>query len=315
MPHQVMLSDRPTPKIIDMIETACEWAVWASEGTTDEALLSVEGFYTYGHMPVNGDLMDRMPKLRVISNFGVGVDHINLSDAAERNIPVGNTPDILNGATADMTLALLLAAARNVLVGDRYARSAEFEVYDPNILHGQEVHSSTIGIIGMGKIGREVAKRASAFNMRILYHNRNRDSVTENALGAEYRPLDALLQESDFVTLNCPLTAETRNLISTRELGIMKETSILVNVARGGVVDHEALLTALQTHQIGGAAVDVTEPEPLPRDHPLVQRDNLIIAPHLGSATRQTREKMAKLSVDNLLAGLSGKQLISEVSF
>ena len=166
----------------------------------------------------------------------------------------------------------------------------------------------------MGKIGRVVAKRAAAFDMTILYHNRRPNPEAEAELGAEYHSLDDLLQESDFVTLNCPLTEETRNLIGARELGLMKETAILVNVARGGVINHDALVVALKEGQIASAAVDVTEPEPLPRNHPLLALENVIIAPHLGSATRQTREKMAQMSVDNLIAGLAGKPLPAQVS-
>jgi glyoxylate reductase len=309
-----MMSDTPADRIIQMIGDSCDLSIWSDSGPSDEALAPIEGFYTYGHMQVDGLLMDRMPKLKVISNFGVGVDHINLRDAADRGLPVGNTPEILNGATADMTITLLLAAARNLIIGDQYAKSKAFTAYDPNILHGQEAHGSTIGIVGMGKIGREVARRATAFDMRILYHNRNPNPQAEADLGAEYKSLDDLLRESDFVTLNCPLTDETRNLIGEREFDLMKETAILVNVARGGVVDHTALVEALRARRIACAAVDVTEPEPLPRDHPLLELDNIIIAPHLGSATRQTREKMAQLSVDNLLAGLAGKPLPSQIT-
>ena len=312
MAYRVMMSDIPADNIVSMIGDQCEMTIWPKNGQP-ESLENVEGFYTYGHMTVDGALMDRMPKLKVISNFGVGVDHIDLRAADARGIPVGNTPDILSGATADMTIALLLAAARNLILGDHYARSPEFQSYDLNILHGQEAHSSTIGIIGMGKIGREVARRAAAFDMKILYHNRNRNSEAEAALGAEYASLDTLLTQSDFVTLNCPLTDETRHLIGARELDLMKPTAILVNVARGGVVDHDALVNALTDNRIAVAALDVTEPEPLPRDHPLLTMKNVIIVPHLGSATRQTREKMAQRSADNLLAGLAGRPLLSQI--
>ncbi|MEE2752747.1 MAG: D-glycerate dehydrogenase [Candidatus Latescibacterota bacterium] len=314
MAYLVMMSDTPADNILRMIGNQCDLTIWPKSGPSDAELESIEGFYTYGHMHVGGELMDRMPGLKVISNFGVGVDHIDLHAASQRRIPVGNTPDILNGATADMTITLLLAATRNLLIGDRYARSAEFTAYDPNILHGQEAHGSTIGIIGMGKIGQEVARRAGAFDMRILYHNRNRNLRAEDVLGAHYATLDDLLTTSDFVTLNCPLTEETRNLIGFRELKLMKRSAILVNVARGGVIDHNALVEALRTNEIAVAALDVTEPEPLPRDHPLLGLDNVIIAPHLGSATRQTREKMSQMSVDNLLAGLADKPLLSQIT-
>src|SRR5690606_20420252 len=262
--------------------------------------------FVYGHPKIGGALMDRMPKLRVISNFGVGVDHINLEDAAARGIAVGNTPRLVDGATADMTFALLMAAARNLIIGDRYARSPEFTFYDPNILHGYEVHGATLGIIGMGNIGKEVARRASGFDMRVLYHNRRRDPAAEQALGVTYATLDDLLAQSDYVTLNVPMTPETRHLIGRAQLQAMKPTAFLINVARWGVVDHAALVEAWREGWIAGAALDVTEPEPLPRDQPLLTLDNVVIAPHLGSATRQTRYNMARRAVDNLLAGLAG---------
>jgi glyoxylate reductase len=277
-------------------------------------LAETEGFFVYGHPKIAGPLMDRMPYLRVISNFGVGVDHIHLADAKMRGIVVGNTPRLVDGATADLTFALLMAAARNLITGDRYARSAEFTVYDPNLLHGQEVHGATIGIVGMGNIGQQVARRARGFDMTVLYHNRNRDEAAEAELGATYLPLDDLLQQADFVTLNVPLTAETRHLIGRDQLRRMRPTAFLINVARGGVVDHDALVEALQNGWLAGAALDVTDPEPLPRDHPLLHMDNVVIAPHLGSATRQTRYNMARRTVDNLLAGLEGRPLPNRIA-
>src|SRR5690606_32779574 len=233
-------------------------------------LTETEGFFVYGHPKIAGPLMDRMPNLRVISNFGVGVDHINLADAKARGIAVGNTPGLVDGATADMTFALLMAAARNRIIGDRYARSPEFTVYDPNLLHGYEIHGATIGIVGMGNIGRQVARRARGFDMTILYHNRNRNEAAEAELDATYLSLPELLQQADYVTLNVPLTDETRHLIGREELRQMRPTAFLINVARGGVVDHDALVEAIQEGWIAGAALDVTDPEPLPRDHPLL---------------------------------------------
>ena len=230
-------------------------------------------------MTVDGDFMDRMPNLKVISNFGVGVDHIDLLAAKQRGIPVGNTPNMLDGATADMTFAMLMAAARNIVIGDHFARSAAFTHYDPRILIGHEIHSTTLGIIGMGNIGRQVARRSRGFDMNVLYHNRKPDPKAEIELGATYVSLNDLLEQSDFVTLNVPLTEETRNMIGRDQLRRMKKTAILVNLARGGVIDHDALVEALENNWIAVAALDVTEPEPLPRDHPLLSMDNVIIVP------------------------------------
>jgi glyoxylate reductase len=273
----------------------------------------VTGLYTYGHPLVDKALLDRLPALRVISNYGVGVDHIRVGQAAARGIPVGNTPGILDGATADMGFALLLAAARCLIVGDRYARSPEFTRYDPGYMLGREVHGQTLGIVGLGRIGRQVAQRARGFDMPLLYHNRHRNEAAEASLGTRYVPLEELLSASDFVMLTCPLTDSTRGLIGREALARMKPTAILVNIARGPVVDATALTEALAERRIYAAALDVTDPEPLPRDHPLLALDNLVIAPHLGSATHETRQKMAEISVDNLLRGLAGQPLVHEV--
>jgi glyoxylate reductase len=295
-----------------MLGAEYELRPWTSD-STDPTLKLIDGLFTYGHPRVDDTLLERLPRLKVISNFGVGVDHIDLAAARRRGIPVGNTPHILDGATADMTFALLLAAARNLVIGERYARSAAFTHYDPSILLGAEVHGATIGIVGMGNIGRQVARRALGFDMTVLYHNRRRNEQAEAELGATYATLPELLRRSDFVTLNVPLSAETRGIIGREQLRMMKPTAILVNAARGGVIDHDALVDALREGWIAGAALDVTEPEPLPRDHPLLHMDSAIVAPHLGSATRQTRRAMAQLTVDNLKAGLAGQPLPSPI--
>ena len=224
-----------------------------------------------------------------------------------RGIPVGNTPGILNGATADMGMALMLASARLVVRGDRYARSAQFTHYEPARMLGREVHGTTLGIIGMGAIGTEVARRARAFEMTVLYHNRHRRAEAESETGAEYRSLDALLAESDYVIVCCPLTEETHHLINAGALMKMKATATLVNIARGAVVDTQALHEALTTGVIAAAALDVTDPEPLPREHPILALENLTIVPHLGSATVETRREMSRLSVENLFLGLDGR--------
>jgi glyoxylate reductase len=313
MPYQIITNTSLNETLMEMLAGLCDVHLWSPSGTDPAILQQAEGFFVYGHPKIGGAVMDTMPKLRVISNFGVGVDHINLEDARTRGIPVGNTPNLVDGVTADMTFALLMAAARNLIIGDRFARGPEFLKYDPNILHGYDVYGSTLGIVGMGNIGKQVARRARGFGMTVLYHNRKPDPSAEAELGATYTTLPDLLQRADFVTLNVPLTPETRGLIGRKELRIMKPSAVLVNVARGGVVDHDALLEALRGRWIYAAAVDVTEPEPLPRDHPLLQMENLVIAPHLGSATRQTRRRMAQRSVDNLLAGLRGEPLINRV--
>jgi glyoxylate reductase len=270
---------------------------------------TMAGVYTYGHPLVDGPMLDRMPGLKVISNYGVGVDHIRLDEAKARGIPVGNTPGVLEGATADLGFALLLAAARRVVEGDRYAHSPEFTRYDPGYMLGREVHGATLGIVGLGNIGTLVARRALAFDMPVLYRNRRRRPEMETSLGVRFSPLDELLAQSDYVMLCVPLTDETRGLIGPEQFARMKPTATLINIARGPVVQTEALHEALKIGKIAAAAVDVTDPEPLPRDHPLIGLPNLVITPHLGSATIETRRRMAELSVANLLAGLRGEPL------
>ncbi len=299
-----VLADLPlSPALDQMLKGRVELLPWDTTGE------HIDAIYTYGHPKVDGALLDRLGTVRVISNFGVGVDHIDLAAAAARGIPVGNTPGILDGATADMAFTLLLAAGRRLVEGDRYARGPDFLRYDPSYLLGREVHGSTLGIIGLGRIGEQVARRARAFDMTILYHNRNRRPTVEATHGAKYVSRDELLATADYVVLTVPLTTATRHLIGRAELARIKPTAILVNVARGGVVDTDALTEALTARKIYAAALDVTEPEPLPRDHPLLRLDNVTITPHLGSATEQTRRRMAEVSLENLFAGLAGQPL------
>ena len=303
MPLPRVLADLPvSPVVIELLGGHVELVPWNYAGP-------VEAIYTYGHPAVDGAMLGRLAPLKVVSNFGVGVDHIDVKAATARGIPVGNTPGILDGATADLAFALILAAGRRVVEGDRYARGPNFLHYDPSYMLGREVHSSTLGIFGMGRIGRQVAMRARGFGMTVLYHNRNRNDEAEITLGARYATKDEVLAQADYVVLTVPLTTETRGLIGAAELAKMKPTATLVNVARGAVVDKGALAEALAAKRIFAAALDVTDPEPLPRDHPLLALPNVIITPHLGSATEETRRRMAELSVQNLFAGLAGKPL------
>ena len=310
----VMAEVEPYRAIVPMIAERCRVVRWHSDDDAWRAELPrIDGIYTYAHVTVSAELMDDTPRLKVISNFGVGCDHIDLAAAEERGIPVGNTPHVLDGATADITFALLLAGARNIVKGDHFARGPDFLEYDPSFMLGQEVHHQTLGIIGLGNIGYQVARRAQGFDMTVLYHNRSRNRKAEADLGARYVALDELLAQSDFVALNMPLTDQTRGMIGARELGLMKESAVLVNAARGAVIDHDALLDTMRAGRLHCAAVDVTEPEPLPRDHPLLALDNVIVIPHLGSATEQTRQAMSALSVRNLLAGLEGRELPNRI--
>ncbi len=254
-------------------------------------------------------LMDAAPGLRVISQCAVGYDNIDLAAATARGIPVGNTPGVLTAATADFAFALLMAAARRLGEAIDFVRAGQWQTWGLTLLLGQEVHGATLGIVGLGRIGRALARRAQGFSMKVLYHDIMRQPQTEAELGVVYRPLDDLLRESDFVSLHTGLTDETHGLIGARAFSLMKPTAILINTSRGPVVDAEALYQALKEGQIAYAALDVTDPEPLPADHKLLTLPNLIVAPHIASATNTSRTRMAMMAVENLLAGLSGERL------
>jgi len=306
-----VLADLPvSPAVIELVAARVELIPWSAADRAGP----FDAIYTYGHPTVDAAMLDRLAGVKVISNFGVGVDHIDVAAATARGIPVGNTPGILDGATADLALALILAVGRRIVEGDKYARGPEFVKYDPTYLLGREVHHATLGIIGLGRIGEQVARRARAFDMTLLYHNRRRRPEVEERHGVRYVSREELLAKSDYVVLTCPLTDETRGLIGRRELATMKPTAALVNVARGAVVDKEALTEALLKGTIRMAALDVTDPEPLPRDHPFLKLDNVVITPHLGSATEETRRRMAEVSVENLMAGLEGRSLLHRVN-
>lgn len=274
----------------------------------------IEGLLTYGHPKVDEGLLKLLPRLKIISNHGVGVDHIDLRAARDRGIPVAHTPGAVDGATADLAITLMLTTARRIIACHEFAKTSDYrraDFSDQQILslRGRDVFGATLGIVGLGRIGKQIAKRARGFDMRILYYKRHRDALAENELGVEYSELGPLLRSCDFVIISVPLDASTYHMIGRAELKQMKSTAILVNVARGGVVDTEALIEAIQEGWIGGAGLDVTEPEPLPADHPLLSMANVMVLPHIGSFTEQTRRTMAELTSRQLLAGLNGSPI------
>jgi glyoxylate reductase len=258
---------------------------------------------------IDAGLMDAAPRLKVISQCAVGYDNIDVGAATARGIPVGNTPGVLTDATADFAFALLMAAARRIGEAIDYVRQGRWQTWGLTLLLGQSVYGATLGIVGLGRIGQALAHRACGFDMRVLYYDTARQPKVEAELGVEYRPLEDLLRESDFVSLHVGLTEETRGLMDRRKFSLMKPTAILVNTSRGPVVDPEALYDALHEGQIAYAALDVTDPEPLPADHQLLTLPNLIVAPHIASATVTSRNLMAARAVQNLMAGLRGERL------
>ena len=303
------------------VREACDATIWPDELPPPRAdlLRSIEGcdgVLTLLTDKVDDEFLDRAgPQLKVVSNFAVGFDNIDVEACTKRGIPVGNTPGVLTETTADLAWALLMAAARRVVEGDRYVRDGKWKTWGPMLLMGPDVHGATLGIVGFGRIGQAVARRARGFGMRILYHDPRRVSpAVEAEYGAEFRTLEGILPESDFLTLHVDLRPETRGLINAERLAWMKPTAILVNTSRGPVVDSLALADALKTGGIAAAALDVTDPEPMPVDHPLVGLDNCLIVPHIASASRATRGKMAAMAAANLLAGVRGQRLPTPVN-
>src|SRR5690554_6267815 len=263
-------------------------------------------------MAVDVALLDRLPNLRVVSNMAVGYDNVDLQACAARNIAVGHTPGVLTDATADLTMALLLAAARRIDESARDAREGRWQTWTPDCWLGVQLRGTTLGIIGLGKIGYAVAERARAFGMRIVYASRSEHGEAEE-LGAMRLSLDALLASSDFISVHVPLSADSLGMIDAVALAKVKRGAILINTARGPIVDQDALLAALQDGTLRAAALDVTTPEPLPPDHPLYSTPGCLIVPHIGSATETTRRRMAELACMNLLAGVRGEPLPHQV--
>ncbi len=274
-----------------------------------EHLPEAEAIFCLLTIPVREELLARAPRLRVVSNMAVGYDNIDVAACTRRKIPVGNTPGVLTESTADLTMALLLAAARNLPQGAADAREGRWKTWSPAGWLGADLDGATLGLVGFGKIGKAVAKRAQGFGLKVIYFDRQPNPEAESSLGVSYRPFDQLLAESDFVSIHTPLTPETRGLFQAATLQKMKKTAILVNTARGPIIPMGDLAEALKAGWIAAAALDVTDPEPLPPEHPLYQLPNCLIVPHIGSATWNTRRRMAELACQNLLAGLAGERL------
>jgi glyoxylate reductase len=274
-----------------------------------EHLSEADGLFTLLTDQVDESILQRSPRLKVVSNMAVGVDNIDLVACTRRGLPVGNTPGVLTEGTADLTMALLLAAARRLPEAADDARRGLWKTWTPTGWLGADLSGATLGIVGLGKIGRAVAIRAKGFGMKIAYYDPAPGQNSEASADQRCQTLEELLRTSDFVSLHTPLTPETRHLIDEAALRLMKPEAVLVNAARGPIVDPEALERALREGWIGSAALDVTDPEPLPPDHPLYSLSNCLIVPHIGSATRGTRKRMAETACANLLAGLAGEHL------
>ena len=300
---------------------ACDASVWEGDmpAPREELLRAIEGcdgVLTMLTDRVDDEFLDRAgPQLKVVSNFAVGFDNIEVAACTKRGVAVGNTPGVLTETTADLAFTLLMAAARRIPEGDRYVRSNQWRTWGPMLLLGQDVHGATIGIVGFGRIGQAVARRAHGFGMNVAYHSlTRRPAEVEERFDARFLALDELLAQSDFVSLHVNLTAATRHLMNAERLGWMKPSAVLVNTSRGPVVDPKALYEALRDGVIFAAALDVTDPEPIPFDDPLLTLDNCLVMPHIASASRATRGKMAAMAAANLLAGVRGERLPTPVN-
>ena len=314
---RVLVTRRIFPEALELIGQHAQVELWPEDAPPASEQLRemvaagrVHGLLTNVMDRVDASLMEASPELQVISQVSVGLDNVDLAEATRRGIPVGFTPGVLAKATADLGFGLLLAAARRIAHSDRWVREGNWQLaHHPMYWLGAEVNGATLGIVGLGQIGVEMAQRARGFDMRVIYHSRTRKPDLEARLGLEYSDLKPLLASADFVSLHVPLTPSTRGLIGEPELRAMKSNAVLVNLSRGPVVDTKALCTALQEGWIGAAALDVTDPEPIHADDTLLALDNLVITPHIGSASIGSRRSTCLLAARNLIAGIEGKRL------
>jgi len=307
---KVLVTRRTFPEAAAALRASgAEVVIWEDSDAPSQsdliaAVADIDGLYAHITNQVNAEVMDAAPKLKVITEFGVGYDNIETVAANKRGIAVCNTPGILSESTADEAFALLASMARRTNDLPAMVKRGEWGDFDPLGYLATDIHHKTLGIVGMGNIGSEMAKRAAGFNMNVLYFNRNK---RDEEFGATYvDSLEEILERSDYISLHNPLTPETTNMMSTDQFKLMKKSAILINTTRGPVVDQDALYEALKSGEIAGAALDVTVPEPIPSDHPLLTLDNCLIMPHVASATGDTRMKMAMMSVENVLAGMAG---------
>jgi glyoxylate reductase len=295
------------------MEERCEVSMWEEMDTPvprdvlEQQVEKIDGLYCLLTDTIDDSLLERAKHLKAVCNMAVGYDNIDVDAATRRGILVTNTPGVLTETTADLTFALLMAAARRIVESSDFVRNGNWKTWSPLLLTGQDVYGSTLGIIGLGRIGEALARRAKGFNMKVLYHNRSRKPEAEQELGIKYAEKETLLRESDFVVIMTPYNAETHHLIGEKELSLMKKTGIIINTARGGIVNERALYEALKKGAIWAAGLDVFEEEPTRLDHALLTLPNVVTLPHIGSASIKTRTRMAEIAAENLLQALSGE--------
>jgi glyoxylate reductase len=313
LPRVYVARRLPEPALA-LLRSQAEITVWGTdEVPPPRDVLIKEAAASDGLLPlltdrIDGALLDAAPRVRVVSNYAVGFDNIDVDAATARGVVITNTPGVLTETVADFTMALLLASARRLVEGDKYTRAGKWQSWMPMLFLGQDIHGATLGLVGLGRIGDAVARRAHGFGMKVVYYDVVRREDLERDLGIEFASLEDVLRRADFVSVHTPLTPQTRHLISAPQLRLMKKTAILVNTARGPIVDPDALYQALASGGIAAAGLDVFEVEPIPADHPLLTLDNIIVAPHIASASVETRTKMALMAAENLLTALAGSR-------
>ncbi|MEX2653936.1 MAG: D-glycerate dehydrogenase [Acidimicrobiia bacterium] len=308
---RIVVTRRLPEEFLDLLTELPAW-MWDGDGPMDhsrlcESMVDADGALTMIPDRIDAEVMG--DRLRVISQMAVGTDNIDLDAATARGIAVGHTPGVLTETTADTAWALLSAAVRRLPEGAEHVRSGRWGPWDPGLLIGGDLHDTTLGIVGLGRIGSAVARRATGFGMRLLYTGPSRKPLLESRLGVAFRSFERLLVESDHVIVTSPLDDSTRHMFGDAAFSLMRPGSVFVNVSRGPLVDTDALVRALRQGPLAAAALDVTDPEPIPADHPLVGLPNCLIVPHIGSASRRTRRAMAEIAVENLVAGLEGRRL------
>ncbi len=315
---KVVITGKTRPAALNRITEACDVQIWEDVSrpvpreTLKQWLLDADGLFSTGDIRIDDDLLNYAPKLKVIAQSAVGFDNVDIDACTKRSIPFANTPGVLTETTADLTFALLLTATRRIHEGWDMVRSGRW-LNNYDVPFGIDLFGKTLGIVGLGQIGAAVAKRAQACGMKVIYYNRHRRD-DDHLLQANYVSFDDLLEQSDAIVVLIPLSTASRKMFGHEQFAKMKPTAYFINAARGGVVDTAALYEALETRRIAYAALDVTDPEPLPAGHPLLTLPNIIITPHIGSATHETRSRMALLAADNLLAGLAQKPLLTCVN-
>jgi glyoxylate reductase len=315
----VYITRRIPTEAVDILRGVAEVRQWDNDDPIPRDVLLRDAVEAEALFPmiterIDDEVLDHAPGLRIVGNMAVGYDNVDVAACTRRKVLVTNTPDVLTETSADLAFALLMSIGRGIVQGDRYVRRGDWKIWGPLLHLGPDIHSTTLGIVGLGRIGQAVARRARGFNMRVLYYSRTRREDLERELGYEYATLDDLLAQSDYVSVHVALNEATRHIIGAAQLRRMKRTGILINTGRGPLVDQKALYEALRDGEIAAAALDVTDPEPIHMDDPLLTLDNCIITPHVGSASFATRTRMATLAAENIAAVLTGNPPLTPVN-